>query len=128
MSKRCPFGFMFHAQSCYKFVSNSLDWNRAKAECTKEGASLVKITSMKENTFLNDQMPGDSWIGLARENGGNFSWWTDRDYALFTNWYGQKPSSDVEKGCTVLLKGSGRWKATACEAKLSYICEHFVLD
>jgi hypothetical protein len=113
--------------SVYYFCSGSMTWDAALAQCTPKGATLVRIDSMPENTFVDTgvaaRTPGDVWIGLRRVGGA--LQWTDGVAPTFTAWRPGAP--DFSGDCTELDSlDAGQWNDVACGdsgTTVGYVCE-----
>ncbi len=53
----CPSGWLSqpYSDSCYFFSTNTVNQNNAVKECQKLGASLVSVTSVAEQVFLQSK-------------------------------------------------------------------------
>ncbi|KAF2976010.1 hypothetical protein EK904_002336 [Melospiza melodia maxima] len=76
--------------SCYQFnFQSTLSWQEAWNSCEQQGANLLSITEIHEQTYINGLLTGYSstlWIGLndLDINGG---WqWSDNSPLKYLNW------------------------------------------
>ena len=52
--------------SCYKFVGEPKSWPDAEADCQHDGAHLVSVQDMMEQSYLHSRMSSnESWLGLS---------------------------------------------------------------
>lgn len=52
--------------SCYQFnFQSTLSWREAWASCEQQGADLLSITEIHEQTYINGEMTDRPWVGLA---------------------------------------------------------------
>ncbi|KAG2460758.1 MRC2 protein, partial [Polypterus senegalus] len=76
--------------SCYQFnFQSTLSWSEARVSCQQQGAELLSINEIHEQTYINGLLTGYSsslWIGLndLDINGG---WqWADNSPLKYLNW------------------------------------------
>ncbi|XP_036408999.1 C-type mannose receptor 2-like [Megalops cyprinoides] len=114
--------------SCYQFnFQSTLSWNEARLSCQQQGADLLSITELHEQTYINGLLTGYSstlWIGLndLDINGG---WqWADSSPVKFLYWEPDQPNHSDEENCAVIrTEMTGRWQNRDCSMALPYICK-----
>ncbi|KAJ8344765.1 hypothetical protein SKAU_G00289580 [Synaphobranchus kaupii] len=114
--------------SCYQFnFQAALSWNEARASCHQQGADLLSITELHEQTYINGLLTGYSstlWIGLndLDINGG---WqWADSAPVKFLYWEPEQPNHAEEQNCAVIrTESTGRWQNRHCSMDLAYVCK-----
>uniref|UniRef100_A0A670J2K5 C-type mannose receptor 2 n=1 Tax=Podarcis muralis TaxID=64176 RepID=A0A670J2K5_PODMU len=114
--------------SCYQFnFQSTLSWQEAGKSCEQQGASLLSITEVHEQTYINGLLTGYGstlWIGLndLDLNGG---WqWSDNSPLKFLNWESDQPDNPSEENCGVIrTESSGEWQNRDCSMALPYICK-----
>ncbi|CAB1431367.1 unnamed protein product [Pleuronectes platessa] len=114
--------------SCYQFNFHAtLSWSEARISCQQQGADLLSITKLHEQTYINGFLSGYSaalWIGLndLDINGG---WqWADSSPLKYLNWEQDQPSHEDEENCAVIrTESSGRWQNRDCSGALPYVCK-----
>ncbi|XP_077169931.1 C-type mannose receptor 2 [Paroedura picta] len=114
--------------SCYQFnFQSTLSWQEAGRSCEQQGASLLSITEVYEQTYINGLLTGYSstlWIGLndLDLNGG---WqWSDNSPLKFLSWENGQPDNPQEENCGVIRsESSGGWQNRDCSIALPYICK-----
>ncbi|XP_069094090.1 C-type mannose receptor 2 isoform X2 [Pleurodeles waltl] len=114
--------------SCYQFnYQAALSWNEAWKSCEQQGANLLSINEVHEQTFINGVLTGYSstlWIGLNDFdiNGG---WqWSDNSPLKYLNWESDQPSNSNEENCAVIrAESSGAWQNRDCVTALPYVCK-----
>ncbi|XP_061444611.1 C-type mannose receptor 2 isoform X2 [Rhineura floridana] len=114
--------------SCYQFnFQSTLSWQEAGKSCEQQGASLLSITEIHEQTYINGLLTGYGstlWIGLndLDLNGG---WqWSDNSPLKFLNWESDQPDNPNEENCGVIrTESSGGWQNRDCSIALPYICK-----
>uniref|UniRef100_A0A3B3ZEQ7 Mannose receptor, C type 2 n=1 Tax=Periophthalmus magnuspinnatus TaxID=409849 RepID=A0A3B3ZEQ7_9GOBI len=112
--------------SCYQFnFQSTLSWSEARTSCRQQGADLLSITKLHEQTYIS-LLTGYSaalWIGLndLDVNGG---WqWADSSPLKYLNWE-QQPSHEDEENCVAIrTESSGRWQNRDCSVALPYVCK-----
>lgn len=120
---KCPGGYTASADSCFRLVETSTDFEKAQSTCQVDGANLASITSEYEQLsieVLAKDTPGAIWIGLKRENESHI--WLDNWPYTYTKWDLNEPSLNEGENCTVLL--NLKWKDTQCDLKYPSICEY----
>ncbi|XP_029997567.1 C-type mannose receptor 2 [Sphaeramia orbicularis] len=114
--------------SCYQFnFQATLSWSEARISCQQQGADLLSITKLHEQTYINGLLTGYSaalWIGLndLDINGG---WqWADSSPLKYLNWEPDQPNHAEEENCAVIrTESSGRWQNRDCSVALPYVCK-----
>lgn len=112
------------------FAEERVPQARARRSCEALGAYLVTINSMKEGVFVSQLEPlgRPRWIGLKRDNSGNFSVWDDGTPVDYLNFYsGQPDNMDGRENCVLMSKSSEvdvtGWDDRMCVLPRSYVCE-----
>ena len=140
LNSACQQGWICNGTSCYKLVkSPALSWGKAKEECEKCQAGLVKVDSREENDFIKTELlptdkDGNYWIGLSdSENEGNWMWTdgTQLDSDGYKNWGDKQPknNNDNDEDCVLIrIRESdpdhyGKWYDRPCSLDKKYICE-----
>ena len=60
--------------SCYQFnFQSTLSWREAWASCEQQGADLLSITEIHEQTYINGEMKG-SFLWLSQKSGPCWGW------------------------------------------------------
>ncbi|XP_029014189.1 C-type mannose receptor 2 [Betta splendens] len=114
--------------SCYQFnFQATLSWGEARSSCQQQGADLLSITKLHEQTYINGFLTGYNaalWIGLndLDVNGG---WqWSDTSPLKYLNWEQDQPNHEDEENCAVIrTESSGRWQNRDCSVALPYVCK-----
>nr|XP_025041736.1 C-type mannose receptor 2 [Pelodiscus sinensis] len=114
--------------SCYQFnFQSTLSWREAWSSCEQQGANLLSITEIHEQTYINGLLTGYSstlWIGLndLDMNGG---WqWSDNSPLKYLNWESDQPDNPSEENCGVIrTESSGGWQNRDCSIALPYVCK-----
>uniref|UniRef100_A0A3Q0RNG7 Mannose receptor C-type 2 n=1 Tax=Amphilophus citrinellus TaxID=61819 RepID=A0A3Q0RNG7_AMPCI len=114
--------------SCYQFnFQATLSWSEARISCQQQGADLLSITKLHEQTYINGLLTGYNaalWIGLndLDINGG---WqWADSSPLKYLNWEQEQPNHAEEENCAVIrTESSGRWQNRDCSVALPYVCK-----
>ncbi|KAJ7382018.1 hypothetical protein OS493_037661 [Desmophyllum pertusum] len=124
----CPNNWVHMQGSCYKFISQAVNWNAAKSACETLGSKLVVINSQAEQQAISSKLPDAqqrTWIGLYRDPKDKSRWlWVDGTRPTYTYWNTREPSSLREECGEMYPKRSGRkWNDVTCTASFPYICE-----
>src|SRR6185437_6727869 len=90
----CPTGSIqgLDSNTCYRFISDKLNWYDAERACITYGGHLTSISSSLENSFVSNKAGSifnngqNFWLGsnnfLVR-----FNWtWSDVTTFTYTNW------------------------------------------
>ena len=95
--------------------------------CAKEGASLVSIKTQAEQDFVEENIKGDSWLGMSEaENEGHWIWLADGSDVTYTRWDWGEPNGGEMENCGMIYK-FGKWNDCNPGNKfcdhLYYICK-----
>ena len=140
LNSACQQGWICNGTSCYKLVkSPTLSWGKAKEECEKCQAGLVKVDSREENDFIKTELlpthiDGGYWIGLSdSDNEGDWMWTdgTQLDSDGYKNWGDDQPKNNENNNedCVVIrIRKSdpdhyGKWRDVKCSLDKKFICE-----
>ncbi|CAH3186896.1 unnamed protein product [Porites lobata] len=136
----CQQGWICNGTSCYKLVTSlTLSWGKAKEECEKCQAGLVKVDSREENDFIKTELlpthkDAGYWIGLSdSDNEGDWMWTdgTQLDSDGYKNWEDDHPKNNENNNedCVVIrIRKSdpvyhGKWRDLPCSLDKKFICE-----
>ncbi|XP_015230321.1 PREDICTED: C-type mannose receptor 2 [Cyprinodon variegatus] len=114
--------------SCYQFnFQATLSWSEARISCQQQGADLLSIGKLHEQTYINGILNSHSsalWIGLNDlELSGGWQW-SDSSPVKYLNWDPDQPSHVEEENCVVVRsESSGRWQNRDCSDALPYACK-----
>uniref|UniRef100_A0A4W4EYK5 Mannose receptor, C type 2 n=1 Tax=Electrophorus electricus TaxID=8005 RepID=A0A4W4EYK5_ELEEL len=114
--------------NCYQFnFQATLSWSEARTSCQQQGADLLSITKVEEQSYINGFLTGYSatlWMGLndLDLNGG---WqWADSAPLKYLNWETDQPNHEEDQNCGVIrTESSGHWQNRDCSVALPYICK-----
>ncbi|CAH3196434.1 unnamed protein product [Porites evermanni] len=134
----CQQDWICNGTSCYKLVKSSrLSWGKAKEECEKCKAGLVKVESLEENDFIKTKLlptrnNGSYWIGLSDSANENDWMWTDgTKLDGYKNWGDNQPDNNKkQQNCVAIqIRKSdpdhyGKWHDRRCSQQRKYICEN----
>uniref|UniRef100_A0A8D2LRQ8 C-type mannose receptor 2 n=1 Tax=Varanus komodoensis TaxID=61221 RepID=A0A8D2LRQ8_VARKO len=114
--------------SCYQFnFQSTLSWQEAGKSCEQQGASLLSITEIHEQTYINGLLTGYGstlWIGLNDLDLSGGWQWSDNSPLKFLNWESDQPDNPGEENCGVIrTESSGGWQNRDCSIALPYICK-----
>ena len=140
LNSACQQGWICNGTSCYKLVTSpTLSWGKAKEECEKCQAGLVKVESLEENDFIKTKLlptrnNGSYWIGLSDSANENDWMWTDGtklDSDGYKNWGDNQPDNNKnQQNCVAIqIRKSdpdhyGKWHDRRCSQERKYICEN----
>uniref|UniRef100_A0A8C7H9W9 Mannose receptor C-type 2 n=1 Tax=Oncorhynchus kisutch TaxID=8019 RepID=A0A8C7H9W9_ONCKI len=114
--------------SCYQFnFQATLSWSEARISCQQQGADLLSVTKLHEQTYINGLLTGYSaalWIGLNDLDITGGWQWADSSPLKYLNWENDQPSHAEEVNCAVIrTESSGRWQNRDCSVALPYVCK-----
>lgn len=114
--------------SCYQFnFQATLSWSEARISCQQQGADLLSITKLHEQTYINGLLTGYSaalWIGLNDLDIHGGWQWADSSPLKYLNWETEQPNHAEEENCAVIrTESSGRWQNRDCSVALPYVCK-----
>ena len=122
------------SDSCYAYVSDSLNWNQAEECCVAWGGHLASIHSSDTNNILNNIRNQDrwTWIGLSDTANDGVYVWTDGTLFDYENFASGQPDSFNGESCFHFLDtsyGALIWNDYDCSSNTygtivtSYICQ-----
>jgi hypothetical protein len=127
----------------YVVCSEPLDFEAARLDCMRRGATLAAMDSAQENAFVatsaGNVANDDSWLGGTRDDAyvwrwpdGSVFWRGGPDGApegdSFVSWLPGEPNdsstvtTDPER-CLALKFNRSDWNDRACSLSLPYVCE-----
>uniref|UniRef100_A0A8C5EQ58 Mannose receptor, C type 2 n=1 Tax=Gouania willdenowi TaxID=441366 RepID=A0A8C5EQ58_GOUWI len=114
--------------SCYQFnFQATLSWSEARISCQQQGADLLSITKLHEQTYINGFLTGYSaalWIGLNDLDIDGGWQWSDSSPLKYLNWEPDQPNHAEEENCAVIsTESSGHWQNRECYFALPYVCK-----
>ncbi|CAH1272632.1 TNR [Branchiostoma lanceolatum] len=127
-------GWKQHGWYAFKvFTDAPKTYTKARAACTKEGATLGILKDQETHDFVvslrNLQAPNRKvWIGLNdKENEGSFVWEDGSPMGGFSPWYPGQPGRTENPGC-VFISPQGaphpnQWGDRNCTRKSGYVCQ-----
>ncbi|XP_072543839.1 lactose-binding lectin l-2-like [Salminus brasiliensis] len=125
----CPAGWVKFNGRCFSYVSKSVDWVTAEAECVKLGGNLVSIHSTSEYQLVkaliraNDPAENPTWTGL-HDCPKRFTWlWSDGTKFDYSRWNVNEPNN-LNSECCVHLNWTGEknWNDIPCELQYPFVC------
>ncbi|XP_071940974.1 macrophage mannose receptor 1-like [Antedon mediterranea] len=131
-SQRCGQNWEYDPISgnCYLFRPKDFKkWTDAETTCNNEGGSLISITSLTEQSYINARIvyinEGGLWTGgndKTQEGGWK---WSDGSPFAYLNWNAGEPNNAGTLGehCLELYTNTGVWNDQACGDTLGYICK-----
>ncbi|XP_041036045.1 C-type lectin domain family 17, member A-like [Carcharodon carcharias] len=125
----CPRGWEVHNQHCYRFSTDTVNWDSAKQQCESENSHLIIINTEQEQNFIKKSLennPGTYWIGLTdRESEGNWKW-VDGTTMSFTQWdHGEPNNWNNNENCAIIR--TSEWNDYSCTDQFHFICEKSAL-
>ena len=133
---KCSSGWTEFRGCCYQASSYVMTWEKARDNCTANGANLVKIASAIENSFVlylsNKFAPQrrQMWIGLRYSAADKKFHWSDGTLPQYSHWARGEPNGNAEEPCgNTWTKRylAGTWNDLACgihsRFPCGYVCE-----
>ncbi|XP_043911150.1 C-type mannose receptor 2 [Protopterus annectens] len=114
--------------NCYQFnFQSTLSWNEAQVSCQQQGADLLSVTEIHEQTYINGLLTGYSstlWLGLNDLDNDGAWQWSDRSPLKYFNWDSNQPDISGAENCgTIRTESMGKWQNRDCGIALPYICK-----
>ncbi|CAN2391687.1 mannose binding, partial [Pristimantis euphronides] len=108
-------------------ADSALSWYQARRSCQQQGAELLSITELHEQSFisgLTSTLTSSLWTGLNSLD-FNAGWrWDSGGPFRYLNWVPGNPLTEPGVNCAALNPGkSGKWESKTCSQKLGYICK-----
>ena len=113
--KDCPVFWMEFKGSCYEVKRSMASLKEAEDECKVNNASVVKITTAEENTFVKNYLLHEAiqkaWIGMTKD----FNW-NDGKPVEYTNWAPGHPNAEASCAWMDTTQGAqGLWYDVQCD-------------
>ncbi|XP_053268388.1 collectin-12 [Pleuronectes platessa] len=125
----CPAEWVNFRDKCYFFSKDLHSFDDARATCKSKSASLLIISDMEEQTWLQKQAFGKGyfWMGLTDREEESVWRWLDGTQPAFTKWKPGQPDNwghghETGEDCAGLIH-EGLWNDFLCEDLISFICE-----
>nr|AGF93336.1 protein containing C-type lectin domain protein [uncultured organism] len=107
----------------YKLITNDMSWSDAKDYCENQGGHLVTITSSEENSFVQNLINQDVWIGFTDQSSeGDFEWVTGETVS-YTNWAPGEPNDWGSGEDYTQMVTDGEWNDYSGTNNLAFVCE-----
>jgi hypothetical protein len=92
----------------YEIYNTVMPYSVAKYYAESQGGHLLTITSSEEDSFIKNNLKGDTWLALTdKDEEGKFVWTTNEDTA-YTNWVEGEPNNDFNEDYAA-VNTSGTW-------------------
>ncbi|MBQ6265409.1 MAG: hypothetical protein IJK60_08185 [Clostridia bacterium] len=83
--------------NAYEIVRTGSTYNSANNTCSRKGGHVLYINSAAEQNFITGIVSsGKYWIGAIYSSNSGWTWGGGSS-VLYSNWYGETPSSSTEK-------------------------------
>ncbi|XP_052089254.1 C-type lectin domain family 10 member A-like [Mytilus californianus] len=128
----CPSSnWLIYENSCYLFVTSSLDWFGAQHYCREYDAKLAEIETEAEDNFIrriiaeaySEQL---FWLG-GRDDDVEGSWkWSSGTSFTYTKWNSGEPNDNTNVNGYVqdyLMTNANGWFDHESHNAVNYICE-----
>lgn len=117
--KGCPQFWQKFENSCYKDHKSLTSLKRAEDKCKFHNASVVKINTHEENSFVKSYAWSEDipkvWIGLKE----GFSW-SDGELVDYTHWAPDHPASETPCAwMDTTPEAEGLWYDVPCDALIT---------
>ncbi|XP_062972559.1 secretory phospholipase A2 receptor [Elgaria multicarinata webbii] len=122
-------------QICYQFnLLSVLSWNEARVACQGQGADLLSIIDMTEQTYissLSEQLNRNKvllWTGLNQLDEAAGWQWSDGTPLALVNWRPDPTDQSLgQHHCKAFnSKVQQDWKSYSCESGLPYVCKKYL--
>lgn len=113
--------------ACYRAVDTPQKWEEAEATCAGEGAHLVSIVTISEDSFVWAAAQQNAfaavWTGFTNKDDLETFTWSDGWPTTFTNWGRHEPNTSLSN-CVALDVTDGAWYTKACDDAYTFICKY----
>ncbi|KAI4890512.1 hypothetical protein NFI96_011451 [Prochilodus magdalenae] len=112
-----------------------LTWHQARKSCQQQGADLLSIVELHEQTYISGDvfsclfagltniLGSALWIGLNSLDFESGWQWSNGNPFRYLNWAPGHPSLEPGLNCAALNAGkASKWESMGCSKKLGYIC------
>uniref|UniRef100_UPI00358E0A76 C-type mannose receptor 2 n=1 Tax=Myxine glutinosa TaxID=7769 RepID=UPI00358E0A76 len=115
-------------RTCYQFNVNALlPWYKARISCQQQGADLLSIAEMHEQTYITGFLSSYGevlWSGLNDLDYDGGWQWSDESPLKFINWADEIPTVSGMNRCGVVQSEEySKWQVRDCSETLPYICK-----
>ena len=110
---------------CYSyFTDTGISWQDARLECVSRGYDLATVTSLTENTLLNNLAPGPKcFIGLNDIDTDGTFMWADGSNSSYRRWLsGQPNNAGGNQYCVGTSTNNQFWYDDPCTSHSCYFC------
>uniref|UniRef100_A0AC34GX93 C-type lectin domain-containing protein n=1 Tax=Panagrolaimus sp. ES5 TaxID=591445 RepID=A0AC34GX93_9BILA len=123
----CPQSGLEYNSNCYTFISSQTAFFVAEMACRNMNGNLASINDPFTNALIAQKAALESvttvvWIGATNLYNSTHWKWTDEKSVIFNQWE-NNTVNNKENLCGALQTANGKWMATDCYNKLSYICK-----
>lgn len=131
-SSKCGPGWIERPFSsyCYLFKDEYLNVLEAKKACQNQGGSLLSITSVDEQLFIQSSLSSlqinSYWLAANKESPSKGWRWEDDQPFVFLNWAQGQYMTSPNQYCAILSKSySYQWLTVECNinSRFGYICK-----
>ncbi|XP_037650485.1 lactose-binding lectin l-2-like [Sebastes umbrosus] len=125
----CPMFWYSFNNRCYKYVATDMTWADAEIHCLSQGANLVSIHSLDEESFVKtliknfDPAEGWTWFGFSDLHKEGTWMWSDGCPVKFTKWESGQPNGAGSQNCGDLNHNPGwNWNDYECATTSPFVC------
>ncbi|XP_037650482.1 lactose-binding lectin l-2-like [Sebastes umbrosus] len=127
----CPTFWESFNNCCYKYVASVMNWADAELYCVSEGANLVSIRSLDEETFVKsliknfDPAERPTWTGLSDIHKQGAWMWSDGSAVNFTYWSPGEPNNKggLEHCVDRNFGDELKWNDVPCSKTYASVCK-----
>ncbi|XP_049645415.1 C-type lectin domain family 4 member G [Suncus etruscus] len=124
----CPESWLHFQGSCYFFSQQTAQWGKAQEQCDRQGAHLVIVQNLIEQTFLTSNKGNFGyWLGLKavrKDNKVQSYQWVDGVQLSFSYWNRGEPNDSKGREDCVMMVPPGKWNDAPCDNERDrWICE-----
>ncbi|TKR83295.1 hypothetical protein L596_016915 [Steinernema carpocapsae] len=121
----CPAGSFssFNGDKCFHVVELEATFRKAESICVNFGGHLASIHNKYDNTFVEENVSGDFWLGGTDQSSNDVWNWTDGSHFDYFKWAAGGPFHQLYDDCILVDKLSGLWQGKHCNKQAYFVCE-----
>jgi len=121
----CPDGWLMFKGKCFGHPKDKkLSWADAESYCQSwsPGAHLASIRSAEEQKFVQDNFPGNIWLGGSDTTEEGRWTWSDGTAWIYSNWHSGQPSNTGSGQDCIWTWYHNQWDDNTCDHMNLFLC------
>ena len=109
----CEPGWTPHDENCYRKLDQKASWEDSEKECVSSKSHLASIKTRSQQEFVQSRINPKKkeytlWIGLKRNEAGEFRNWIDGSPIHYSNWRKREPNNqNGNEHCVGMERSNG---------------------